>query len=283
MNVDHSGYQLGDEHTNVDLPVLFLDHDYRDPDRDAIRQAIDRYEPQVAVIGDAYTLQDADALDTFAAEVRTTYDDVEPVIAPKCGEALDIIDDQTVLGWAAGTSTRHPNDFSRPADWRARRIHVLGGSPAIQLRVIDQLTQPTLDDRPPADIHSVDWNGYAKGAYHGEYWSADGWQAADHLSIRDTVNRSLQEAKAFYRSAGIWPGETPVDTYGPAVVEPDDNVFMDRGGDPITARAELETAVIGRYGDPDDPVTMAFESEAGKAFTESRAGLLREYGDPVDP
>lgn len=269
MNIDGSGYQLGEEHTNVALPTLFLDHDYRAPDRDAMRQAIERYEPRVAVIGDAYDIQDAEELDTFAAEVRETFTDVEPVVAPKCGEALEIIDNRTVLGWAAGQSQLSPGDFSRPADWRDKRVHVLGGSPPVQLQVVDQLTQPTLTDAPPADIHSLDWNGYAKGAYVGEYWSADGWQSADHLSIRETVRKSLREARTFYQDAGIWPDETPRDVYGPAVQQPDEAVVMDDGGEPITSREQLEAAHIGEY----EGRTVAFESAAGKAFMEYRAGL----------
>lgn len=64
--------------------------------------------------------------------------------------------------------------------------------------MIEELTQPTLTGEPPADIVGLDWNGPQKAAYLGEHWSRDGWQPADHLSIRDTVCESLREIKAYW-------------------------------------------------------------------------------------
>jgi hypothetical protein len=203
-------------------------------------------------------------------EINSKYGDVEPIIVAESLEALDALEQDTVVGYSNGYADTTAADFSDSADWRGRKTHILGGSPISQYQVVDQLTQPTLDQRPPADIVGLDTNCFLKVAYKGEYFSPESWQPADHLSIRDTVERSLQEAKRFWQEKGVWPDETPVDRYGPAVVEPDAPVFMDRGGDPIRSRDALESAVIGEYGDR----TLAFQSEARKRFTEYRAGLL---------
>ena len=110
---------------------------------------------------------------------------------------------------------RLAHEFSDPADWRGRRVHILGGSPPKQLDVIEQLTRPTLTGEPPADIVGVDWNGLHRGAQFSEFWTADGWddsgRDADHVTVRKTVRHSLARVREFWQSHGIWPETTPQD------------------------------------------------------------------------
>lgn len=193
-------------------------------------------------------------------------------MVPKCRTAFDILDDETVLGYPMGYSNVQAQDVADLSEWRGRKIHVLGASPPKQYTVINGLTQPTLADAPPADIVGLDWNGLQKGAYKGEYWSRDGWQPADHLSIRGTVRTSLQEIKAFWQDHGVWPETEPIDLYGPALDEPDEHIFMDKGGDPIQDREALEAAYVEEYFDRG---TWAFQSETQKKFIEYREGLTQ--------
>ena len=232
---------------------------------------LDRFhtlEPSVAVVGDAPTSDTASVLQETIDELRSAYADTQFVAVPKCHEAFSIFDDDVVLGYPNGYSTIDPADYSTPRDWRGRSIHLLGGSPHHQRSVLQTLTQPTLTGDPPADIVGVDGNGVLKAAYKGEYWTADGYQRADHLSIRETVNRSLVEMKRFWQSHGVWPDSTPRDEYGPAVLEPDDPVYA-TGGD-IRTREELETAYVDSY---DGDLTRAYEFETAKQFVEHRDGL----------
>ena len=194
--------------------------------------------------------------------------DTQFVAVPKCKAAFDIFEDDTVLGYPNGYSTVDPDEFSTPRDWRGRSIHLLGGSPHRQRSVLQTLTQPTLTDDPPADIVGVDGNSIVKAAYVGEYWTADGYRPADHLSIRETVDRSLLEIKGFWQSHGVWPESTPLEEYGPAVLEPDDPVYA-TGGD-IRTREELETAYVEPY---DGELTRAYQSETAKRFVEYRDDL----------
>ncbi len=49
-----------DDYPNVDLPCGFLDNDFRDPDLDRFVDRVHRLDPDIAVVGDAYTAGDSD-------------------------------------------------------------------------------------------------------------------------------------------------------------------------------------------------------------------------------
>ena len=175
-----------------------------------------------------------------------------------------------MVGYANGYSEIKPDDFSKPREWRGRRVHLLGGSPSTQYQVIQTLTQPTLDDAEPADIVGLDGNCAFKVAYKGEYWTPRGWQSADHLSIRETVERSLEEMKRFWQRVGVWPDQEPREVYGPAVEHPDEHIWLDHGGDPIPDKDGLERSYVEEY---DGLGTVAFESGQYKRFVEVRDGF----------
>lgn len=188
--------------------------------------------------------------------------------------------DELVLGYAMGYSDVLAEDFSEPVDWRGRRVHLLGASPPKQYDVIQELTQPTLGGDPPADIVGLDWNGIHGVAYKGEYWSREGWQPADQLTIRETVRKGLEEIKQFWQERGVWPEIEPIELYGECVVEPDELIFMDRGGDPIPDREALERAYVDEY---DGKGALAFENEGYKKFVEWRDGLISAESEGQSP
>lgn len=230
------------------------------------------YDPSVAILGDAYTPSDAKELNSIATELNVEYPYKEFVVVPKCRQAFNILDDEIVLGYPMGYSDVQADEVSERSDWRGRKVHLLGASPPKQYAVIEELTQPTLTGDRPADIVGLDWNGVQKVAYHGEYWSRDGWQPADHLSIRETVRKSLEEIKQFWQDHGVWPATEPIDLYGPAVDEPDERIYMDRGGDPIPDREALEAAYVEEY---EEYGALAFASESQKQFIEYLEGLTQ--------
>lgn len=167
------------------------------------------------MIGDAYTADEAREYVHTARDLHARYPDAEIVIAPKRREAIDAIPDDIILGYARSSSDLLAHEFSDPADWRGRRIHILGGSPPKQLAAIDQLTCPTLTGDPPADIVGLDWNGLHLGAQFGEFWTPTGWddsgRNADHVTVRKLVRYSLGQIKTFWQAHGIWPETTPMD------------------------------------------------------------------------
>lgn len=256
---------------NVATPVLMVDNDFRDPDAERYVERIRKLDqpPWVCVLGDAATPEQARKYTRLARTLVGEFPTTEFVIVPKCRKAIEIIDEQFVLGYAMGYSDVQAQDFSEVSDWRGRRVHLLGASPPKQFVAIQRLTQPTLSGSPPADIVGLDWNGPQRVAYLGEYWSRDGWQAADRLSIRETVQWSLREMRTFWQERGVWPTETPVERVGSAVREPDDPVFAGNGRS-IHDRETLEDAIVVGY---EDGRTLAYSSDTERAHVEYHAGL----------
>lgn len=258
---------------NVETPVLMVDNDFRRPDAERYVARIRNLAqpPWVCVLGDAATPNQAHEYTRLAHTLLDDFPATEFVIVPKCQEAIEIIDDRFVLGYAMGYSDVQTQDFSEVNDWRGRRVHLLGASPPKQFAAIQHLTQPTLSGEPPADIVGLDWNGPQRVAYLGEYWSREGWQSADHLSIRATVRRSLREMRRFWQERDVWPAETPAERVGPPVREPDDPVFAANGAD-IRERETLEDAIVVDY---EGGQTLAYRSETERAYVEYHAGLAR--------
>lgn len=246
-----------------------LDNDFRDPDIDRFLEKFEEYDPSVAILGDAYSEVEAQELNEVASELLEDNPHKEIVVVPKCEDAFDVLDGNVILGVPIGYSDIHAEDLGW-SNYRGRPVHVLGAAPDKSFEAIQKLVQPNLAGDPPADVRGVDWNGNQKIAYLGEYWSRDGWQSADHLSIRETVRKSLEEIKAFWEDKGVWPETEPRELYGPAVREPDFEIFMDKGGDPIPSREDLEKAYVEEY---EEKGTLAFESEVQKEFVEYREGL----------
>ncbi|MDB2246098.1 hypothetical protein PN416_15305 [Halorubrum ezzemoulense] len=226
---------------------------------------VDRFfecEPQVGVIGDVDEIDDVDAHVAAAREIQASYPEAELIVVPKSRAVIDAIPDDIVLGYSRGYADRLAHEFSDPADWRGRRVHILGGSPPKQLDAIRQLTRPTLTDEPPADIVGVDWNGLHRGAQFGEFWTADGWddsgRDADHVTVRKTVRHSLARVREFWQQHGVWPestpedegmtvgyeGSSPADLEDAACTECGTNVWRTRRGPYV---AEYDTGAICGY------------------------------------
>lgn len=259
-----------DDYPNVDLPVVILDNDFRDPDVARYLDRFDRYDPSVAILGDAYTSWEAERYQAIVDELEAQHPYKEYVVVPKCTTAFDRLDDTVTLGVPLGYSDETWREVGDLRDWRGRDVHLLGGNPHTQYAAIKELTQPTVTGDPPANVVGMDWNGPHKGALMGEYWTPDGWESADQLSIRESVRWSLAEIKRFWQDRDVWPATEPVDLYGPAVKEPDELIFMDCGGDPIPDREALEQAYVTEY---EEYGALAFASEREKRFVEWREGL----------
>jgi len=190
---------------NVDVPIEILDNDFRNPDLDRYIERFEQYEPSVGMLGDAYDQQEARRYNQAARELKRKFPGTEVIIVPKCRDAIDVIDEDIVLGYPMGYSDQTADEYTDIVDWRGRRVHLLGASPTKQYPVIEELTQPRVTGEEPADIAGVDWNGVHLAALHGEYFSPHGYGNADHLSIRETVRESLRHIRSYWKSRGVWP------------------------------------------------------------------------------
>lgn len=229
------------------MPVGFLDNEFSDPELERYLDRFERFDPSVAVLGDAYSEVEAEFYDAIVSELRADHPYKRFIVVPKCGEAFARLGDVVTLGYANGYSDIQAVDLGL-RQFRGRDVHVLGSSPKEQFDVVQNLTQPTLSDDPPANIVGVDWNGPHKVAYKGEYWSRDGWQPADRLSIRETVRKSLREIKRFWQEQDLWPKTEPHELNGEAVQKPDDMVCAMTGAD-VETREQLEDMIFTRIED----------------------------------
>lgn len=133
--------------------------------------------------------------------------------------------------------------------------------------MIQELTQPRVTGEPPADIVGCDWNGVHLAALKGQYFTPHGYGSADHLSIRETVRRSLEWMRRYWQSVGVWPKGNCRKC--PLEHEPADRVFAADGR--RASDRELEDASVVEY---EDGITRAYRNETERARIEYREGLM---------
>ena len=119
------GYQ-DTQYQNLTLPVGMLDNDFRNPDLERFVDRFFEYEPEVGVIGDIDEIDDVDAHVAAAREIQASYPEAELIVVPKSRAVIDAIPETLVLGYSRGYADRLAHEFSDPADWRGRRVHILG-------------------------------------------------------------------------------------------------------------------------------------------------------------
>ena len=268
-NREDSNYQLSEEYSNVGLFNGFMDNDYENPDLDRFLEEYEKRQPSVAVIGDAYNKEQAEKYQFVIDELKQEYPHRRFIVAPKSEEVFEYLDpENTTLGYANGNSPVQGQDLG-PARFREWDVHILGGNPIKAYTAIEKLTQPTIDGRPPANIVGYDWNGPLRMAYW-EFWTPEGWEDNGSMTPRETARRSYEEIKQYLSEKGIWPDTEPIQLYGEPTQEPDELLWMDDGGDPISSIEDLEKAHIGEY---EQRGTLAFKNQSHKQFIEYREDI----------
>lgn len=289
---------------NLNVPVSMLDNDFHDPDIDRWVAIFEKYQPDVGVIADAFTREEARKYTEVATELHNRFPDSELIIVPKC-DCFDIIPEWVVLGYASGggdtqgQADLHPRSFSEITDWRGRRVHVLGGSPPTQWDVIRDLTQPTCFGDPPADVVGADYNGaYFAAESWFKYWHHETphWRREqEYEDIREVINRSLEEIRTYWEDRGVWPESSPIEQFGPAVLTPDDPVLGSSGTHYSTNEDDLhhgrghirdhETGeskeIPLEIVEYEDGTTLTYEDSSRRAFVEYRGGVIQDHGEPV--
>lgn len=294
------------KHDSLNLPVYMLDNYFKDPDLDRYLEVCRKHSPRVGVIGDAFSSEDAHDLVAAAERLRDELDQFEPIIVPKCQEALDIIPDDIILGYANGYSDIKPHDFSTRTDWYGRHVHILGGSPPKTFEILQLLTSgdirkpitkddsqtATLDDfdtkqssgvvsvsslsHTPANIVGVDWNGLHQWGMKGDYWHHEGnpwWRDADDMTVRASVRTGLQHIKQYWASRDVWPTATPLNdsSFEPALTtptHPDMPICAGCGNNNWDTEQKID---VVEY---EDGTTRAFCSDSCRERIEYRDGAI---------
>lgn len=90
--------------SNVDLPVCILDNHFDNPDLERYIGRFEEYQPEVAIVGDAYTADEAVLFQDVIDDLQQEYTDTEYVVVAKCSECFAILDPDIVLGYPMGYS-----------------------------------------------------------------------------------------------------------------------------------------------------------------------------------
>lgn len=208
-----------DRYETLDLEPYFLDNDFRDPDLERFVTIVRDAQPTVAVLGDSADPDRIQDLSDLGRDLRAEGALERPVVVPKSRDALDAVPADVVAGYPNGYSSTTADDYSRTGDWQGLDVHILGGSPQTAWDSIRRLTgasdpheglgQWGAAPDSTANVVGMDYNGFFGVAMRGEYWDRETphWRAADDLSIRGTVRRSLSNIRRFWRERGVWPSE----------------------------------------------------------------------------
>ncbi len=300
---EDSSYQWTPD--EVDLPVHFLDNDYRDADLDRFVERVLEHEPEIAVLGDLYNADDLGRHIDAAERVWEQLPETHLILVPKCNEALHAIPEEFILGFPNGTSDVQALDLADYREWRElpHQIHILGGTPLSAHDHIVGLTRETVTSTPRADVVGLDWNGYQKFAEnHGDYAAADGgWHRNlrdEYPPKRDLIRYSLLNAKHYWASRSVWPESDDLylptrdelleaNTGGPVDVTDQDDcreMFFsplpdtDRRGQPIYRTDDTQTRII----EPLSPIAALLSTFHGEEW--SPAGSLSQpvrYQNPT--
>jgi len=222
-------YTLQQSNLPIHTPTLVQDNTYDNPDIEDYINTFNRKQPVLGIIEDAYTSDEAKDYTSVARTLQQQSEFFNPIIVPKCREALSIIPDDIIRGYPVGQSDIHGKDVAPPKQWANSNIHILGGTPISQFNAIQRLTgysppaERTLSsfttsssparDQPHANIVGVDWNMPHKMMQRAsKFWTPSGWkQSAYEITPRETIYRSLYNAKQYWEKKDIWPNTTPLD------------------------------------------------------------------------
>jgi len=103
---------------NVDVPIEMLDNDFRNPDLDRYIERFEAYEPSIGVLGDAYDAEEAREYNRAARELSSKFPGTEIIVVPKCRKAIDVIDQDIMLGYPMGYSDMTAEEYTNIVDWR---------------------------------------------------------------------------------------------------------------------------------------------------------------------
>jgi hypothetical protein len=206
------GFKTGGRLDNIDrlaedgIPIHFIDMDWHNPEFDRLVEACKKYKPEYVVGGD-YTKHDPSHPDSNIAKINERADILDQYaenvqVVPHGSNQVEHVPEDMVVGYSVPTT--YGAAEGELIDYHGRDIHLLGGAPAKQMKIIRDFD---------GDIVSIDGNAINKMAnVANRYWSGHDWGYR-------TKNRD----KKFTFKEGHKPndGPFPRDVAGSHLVDPD--------------------------------------------------------------
>lgn len=208
-----AGWLLGvrSDRQSYGFPVSFVDIDYRRPNWEWHRRRVAKEHPVYATVPDlSETVIDMAEIEVALARADELANDCAvPLLVPKLASQLALIPPQYAVAYSVPSSY----GGAQYSPWRlaGRRVHLLGGSPQLQRRIVASL-------RGIADVLSVDGNMAQKVAMTKlNYWEAGVWKkmprgAPDSpyhcwaISCRNIVSMWRAEVRGEYASPPMTRG-----------------------------------------------------------------------------
>src|SRR6266704_2715802 len=164
-----SGYLLGIRSDLRDdgFPISFVDIDYKHPDFEAHLAIVAKHQPKYATVPDLSETEvsEADVARALAQAACLSQYCEHVLIVPKLSGQLAFIPPQFAIAYSVPTSY----GGAKYGVWKlaGRRVHLLGGSPHVQMKLYHYLRDA---------IQSVDGNLAQKLALQfAKYWQAHKW------------------------------------------------------------------------------------------------------------
>jgi len=194
-----TGYLLGvrSDLDDYGFPISFVDIEYKHPDFTAHLATVKRLQPKYATVPDLSEMETSEADITRAvnqAEELSSYCAI-PLVVPKRSDQLLLIPSQYAIAYSVPTSY----GGAKFGIWklRGRRIHLLGGSPQMQMRLYHYM---------PAEIQSADGNmAQLMAVKRAKYWQGKRWwkhpqhgQGIEDLYL-DCWRRSCENIRAYWQ------------------------------------------------------------------------------------
>lgn len=169
-----AGWLIGvrSDETPYNLPIQFVDINYREPDWDRHLLMVERFRPRYATVPD---LSETKVLQQDIDRALRQIDQISPycdipLVVPKLASQLALLPGHIAIGLSVvsrygGIQSMEMEMFPLLS---GRRIHLLGGSPHKQMEVYRYLSCYTT-------IMSADGNMFQYMSGRGKYWHRGKW------------------------------------------------------------------------------------------------------------
>jgi len=141
-----------------DIPVDFVDNNFKNPDRDRLEDIVSKTDSEFVVLPDVYDEGDLTSVVEYGQRLESEYQ-TTPIVVPKDELEYQHIPDHWILGFSVPSG--YGETEVSPTEFTSHRVHLLGGSPRNQIKYANKLTDCG------AELYSVDGNAFAKAASYG--------------------------------------------------------------------------------------------------------------------
>lgn len=199
-----SGFKYGAQLPDtVYFPLYFADQDWKEPDREVYMAKLEEHRPHMATVMDLEGEEQFDDVLSWAEEAAQWVDVVIIIpkvmgIIPRIPEVIDGV--RVRLGYSV--PTKYGGTEIPLWEWGRREVHVLGGSPHAQMRLMNYLNVASADGNMMMKM-ATRWCQYwvpGNARYASNRWWPTLREAGDGVLWGDGTDEADAPYEAFRRS-----------------------------------------------------------------------------------